>query len=536
MASDVYKGLDPVPGFPERLALRVMQFGAIAVILAATRQKVFDLDRFLAPKELVLLVTAVLAGLLTLRVFRRDVTGRVDRLLLVYLLLSGVSAALATNRWVGLRALAVSAAGVAIFWAARGLRTSGLARPLLGALAFAVVLAAITSLLQAYGLRIDFFSLNRSPGGTLGNRNFVAHAAAIGFPVVLLAAFRARGGGTFLRAGVGVLIVTAALVLTRSRAAWLASAAVIVIVMGAMIASRSLRRDGSTWRRLAAAALFAAIGVGAALLVPNALHWRSDNPYLESVAGMTNYQEGSGRGRLVQYEGTLLMAIRHPLFGVGPGNWPVAYPEHAARHDPSLDTSHPGMTSNPWPSSDWIAFISERGFAAAILLALAFLSMALAAFRRLVGAADADEALNAVALLGTIAGAAIAGAFDAVLLLPLPTFLVWGTIGALWRDEAATAAVRTPATATLAMLAIVLVAAAGAARTTAQLVGMTIYSTSSDHAALERASRIDRGSYWLHLHLARGGRRNQRCDHARAAHALFPNAEAARRLARACGD
>src|SRR6266849_3706742 len=52
------------------------------------------------------------------------------------------------------------------------------------------ITAVITSLLQAYGVRIDFFATNRVPGGTLGNRNFIAHVAAFGLPICFLAALR----------------------------------------------------------------------------------------------------------------------------------------------------------------------------------------------------------------------------------------------------------------------------------------------------------------------------------------------------------
>ena len=50
-----------------RLALRILQAGAIAVVLVVTTLNVFELDRFFVPKELVLHVTAVLAGLLAMR-------------------------------------------------------------------------------------------------------------------------------------------------------------------------------------------------------------------------------------------------------------------------------------------------------------------------------------------------------------------------------------------------------------------------------------------------------------------------------------
>src|SRR5688572_12531759 len=141
----------------ERLALRVMQLGAIAIAIAATTHGELDLDRFLVPKELVLHVTAAIAGLLTLRA---------RRFAPIDLLLSAASAALATNPWLAVRAVAISTSGVVLFWSARAVRDAGLARPLLCTLAFAIVLAAVTSLLQAYGVWIDLFSVNRAPGGT----------------------------------------------------------------------------------------------------------------------------------------------------------------------------------------------------------------------------------------------------------------------------------------------------------------------------------------------------------------------------------
>ncbi|HEX8407677.1 MAG TPA: O-antigen ligase family protein [Thermoanaerobaculia bacterium] len=508
----------------ERLALRVLQLGAIAVVVAASLHRGFDLDRFLVPKEIALHATALLAGLLTLRrgsVSRKDEPNvgrgfspplpgeggtthnstihRIDLALLAFVLLSAVSAVFATNPWLGMRALAVSASSYVIFRAARAVPSE----PLLNALAFAVVLAASISLAQAYGAELELFSPNRSPGGTLGNRNFVGHAAAFGLPVVLLAALRGSRLAPF-----GVGIVMAALVLTRSRGAWLAAAAVALVFFVGVIRARA-------WKRFTLVLLFAAAGVLAALLVPNTLRWRSDNPYLDSLAGVASYDEGSGRGRLVQYERSLRMAAAHPLLGVGPGNWPVVYPEHAAPRDPSLDRNVPGMTHNPWPSSDWIACISERGFAATLLLGLAFLGLALIAFR------DREDPLRATALLGTIAGAGVTGAFDAVLLLGAPALLVWAALGALVPRGIVQSRSRW---GILAALAMIVITALGLTRSTAQLVAMDLFTRGS----ITDAARIDPGNFRARLRLARSGKRSVRCAHAAAAHALFPNAQAAR--------
>lgn len=81
------------------------------------------------------------------------------------------------------------------------------------------------------------------------------------------------------------------------------------------------------------------------------------------------------------------------------------------------------------------------------------------------------------------------------------------------------------------MVAIAL-SAIGAVRSASQLVGMEMYAKNT---SLQLASRIDPASYRLRLRLAQSGNRKERCGHARAAHALFPNAEAARALSRGCG-
>lgn len=505
-----------------------MQIGASAVVLVVSTFNAFELDRFFIPKELALHLTAVAVALLAFRVISRLRVTRVDLLLIGYLLLSTLSAAMATNRWLAMRALAISASGVLIFWTSRALREAGLAPPLLGALTLAVVLAAITSLLQTYGVDIVLFSESRVPGGSLGNRNFVAHVAAFGLPVCMLAAFRAR---SFARS-ISVAIVTASLVLTRSRAAWLAFAAVMLVFLVATFVSGPLRRDGRTWRRLAVILILAGCGVAAALLIPNTLRWRSRNPYLESMQRVADYQEGSGRGRLMQYQRSLWMAVRHPLFGVGPGNWAVEYPAHAARRDPSLNESEPGMTLNPWPSSDWVAMVAERGFPAVILMALIFVFVAAGGVRQLVSTVDAEEALVATALLGTVVGVIVVGLFDAVLLIAVPTFLVWAAVGALWSPSPHSGQRRV----NVVLIPVIVIATIGAARGAMQIAAMQISSTRGDRASLECAARIDPGSYRLQLRLAPVGGRKGRCEHARAAHALFPSAAAAVDASRACGE
>jgi O-antigen ligase len=522
----------------EKAALLVIQLGALVVVLMALPYKAFDLDRYFVPKELVLQLAAAAAALLLIAALRRATLNVIDVLLAAFLVVSVLSSLVAINHWAAERALGISFAGAALFWSASALRRAGLVRPLLVAMTLAVVVGAATSLAQAYGLKSEYFSVNRVPGGTFGNRNFVAHLCAIGLPVVALVALTARRGYGSVFGGIAMAVVAAALVLSRSRAAWLA--VIVLAIPVAVLAIVTWRRwcEPRTTRRLLVLGAAAGIGAVAAVALPNRLEWKSDSPYLESATGLVNYKEGSGRGRLVQYTNSLRMTAAHPLLGVGPGNWPVVYPRYASRGDPSM-SQQDGVTANPWPSSDWIAFLSERGaigFALLLLVMLGLLWRAFSDLRR--GGRDAERILTAIALVGTLIATAVVGAFDAVLLIAVPTFFVWTLAGALAppSDDGVVVERRLYAIGLVTALAMGTIAVG---RSAFELAAMSVFSATSRPSLLERASSFDPGSYRIHTRLAQAYLSRGDCrhalPHARAARALYPSAGEPRRLVASCG-
>jgi len=259
------------PPRADRVALLLVQAGALAVVLAALPFKAFDLDRYFVPKELALYIAAAGAALCCLIPRGRLSLARVDWLLIAYLAVSTVSAILAENRWLSTRALAISFSGAALFWVGRVLRRDGLGRPLLWMLATAGAVGALTSLLQAYGVTTEYFSLNRSPGGTFGNRNFMAHLGAIVAPTVVYCGLTTRrASGTFY-ASILLGIIAAAEVLSRSRAAWLALLAAGVPVAIAAWLSRDRWSGRETSRRFVVLAVVTIIGAVLALALPNTL-------------------------------------------------------------------------------------------------------------------------------------------------------------------------------------------------------------------------------------------------------------------------
>jgi hypothetical protein len=251
-----------------------------------------------------------------------------------------------------------------------------------------------------------------------------------------------------------------------------------------------------------------------------------------------NYSTGSGAGRLVQYSNSIRMALAHPLLGVGPGNWAVAYPKYASRRDPSMSQDD-GVTSNPWPSSDWVAYVSERGFLGVGLILAAMLGLAWRALRDLWrgSGADAERVMTAIALVGTLAATAVVGAFDAVLLIAVPTFFVWTLAGALAPPASGGATVGVPRLAPVLVLGLGVILVGRAA---GQLAAITLFSTSSRAAEWNMASRFDPGNYRIHTRTAQAYINRGDCTrarpHARAARAQLPNAGEPRRLLAACGS
>ena len=525
------------------VALGALQIGALAVVLVATPFKPFELDRFFVPKELALHAAAFTGVLFCLGRLRTLALDRVDFFLIAFGVLSVVSAILAPNRWLSMRSVAITVSGLAVFWCARSLAANGLKRPLMAAIVLATVLGAASSLAQAYGMESDYFTLSRAPGGTFGNRNFVAHVSAIGVPLLVWYAVTARRTVAVFLCAIGGAILAAALVLSRSRAAWLALL-VVAILLAIPVWRAALRvPHADAGRRLIFLGVLAAVGVVLSLVLPNRLNWKSDSPYLDSVRGVVAYNSGSGRGRIIQYRNTLHMVEAHPILGVGPGNWPVYYPKFAARSDPSL-THDDDVTANPWPSSDWVALVAERGAITVVALLLAFVGIITNAFQSTRGSTannpDARDPFLPVAVTATVLVTAAVGFFDAVLLLAAPTLIVWASLGAL----GATGRTRSEWTPghsarTRWALALVVPLFLFALRSTGMTLAMQAFGTGDRLGSVEQAAILDPGSYRIQLRLALLALNRRGCElarpHALRAAAMFPEAGAPRSVLRRCG-
>jgi O-antigen ligase len=360
----------------------------------------------------------------------------------------------------------------------------------------------------------------------------------IGLPSLVWCTVTARRPFGALLGSLGAGVVAAALVLSRSRAAWLAVAACVVVLFVPMLASRRYWSGGLIGGRFARLVLAAVICGLAAIVLPNTLNWSSESPYLDTARGVVDYKKGSGRGRLAQYENSLRMAASNPIFGVGPGNWPVEYVEHAPSNDRSL--AEGGMTANPWPSSDWVAFISERGIVPTVSLLGVFAVLFYGSLRKWGELESGDAVIAQLVLAGTIIATMVVSAFDVVLLLGAPSLLVWSIVGATSgiRHEGRDAKL-SPRAWGFAAAGLLLVTVLSTARSGAETVAIITVGRGGRTAGWVNGAELDPGSYRINLRVADLYYRRGHCGiargYARRAAGLFPHALAPKRILNGCG-
>jgi O-antigen ligase len=517
----------PITASAHLLGLAVVLATLIALPVAPS-----DLDRHQFPKETALHLGVFLAVLLARPWPPRGIRRATWVGVVGLATWSVVSTLLATNPWLAVRATSLTITALAAFITARHVASAGAGGILLGWTATAATLGAATGLMQALGVEHVFFNELRAPGGTFGNRNFLAHLAAATLPLLAYLVLTIRRTMLVTLPAIGVACCAAALVLTRSRAGWLAAIAGLGLAGIALLYARW--RVGVPLRaaRLLMLSLMVPVGIAVAMMLPNTLEWRSDSPYTDTLGNLANYREGSGRGRLLQYQNSLELARQHPLVGVGPGNWALRYGEVAPRGDPSF-ARNDVVPLNPWPSSDWVALLSERGVPgvlAALLVGASLLWRALLGIR-----AGGERGLGGAALAGTIGAVGMAGLFDAVLLLAVPAGFAAVTVGALLARADGDAG-EAPAASYHARGAslLLLLVGIGLARSTMQTSAYLIAGNGSSRARLERAAMVDPFNYQLRIRLSRGPCRQAR-PHAAAAVKLAPTWPAARAAARRCG-
>lgn len=189
------------------------------------------------------------------------------------------------------------------------------------------------------------------------NRNYVAQFMVLPLACgIALLMNRENGGNPWLRrllltAVVSLLLL--AILLTRSRGVWVG----LTVGAGVVILWLLLQREfnvKATLRGLAVGGL----GVISLALVIQQLAPIFDLPTpLDTLRTFLDLEDGSSGGRLRRWQNGWPMLLDHPWFGVGPGQWELAF--HQYRHGVVGDP--PGY---PVPFNAWLRLAAESGLVA----------------------------------------------------------------------------------------------------------------------------------------------------------------------------
>jgi hypothetical protein len=172
-----------------------------------------------------------------------------------------------------------------------------------------------------------------------------------------------------------------------------------------------------------------------------------------------------------------------------------------------------------------------------MLYAFALFGLLVGAWMRARAASTSHERLGAVALAATVVIAAIVGAFDAVVLIAIPSLFLWSIGGALSPRGKARATlpshVRGPVVGAAVVLAVLIVL-----RSSGQIAAMSVYASATTTTQATRAALFDPGSYRINMRLAEAYAAHGDCkrvlQYAGAARELYPNAVQPKRLLRRC--
>lgn len=336
----------------------------------------------------------------------------------------------------------------------------------------AVAAIGLLQHLELLPLRIPVIS---TPGSTFGNRNFAAEAMAMALPLGLAAVGGARR--LDLRAAMwgSLALEIVFLAVTRARGAWVGAAC----GLGAALWLSRIRVS----RASLAIALSVVVLAGVAAALPGRYNPRDAGDSKRYSGVVEVLEEGfdvrstAVKTRLGLWRRTAAMVRDQPLFGVGPGNWPVVFPRYAepgARREAVLSATLAPRQAH----DDLLERTAETGIPGFLAL-VALAAGAAIAVRRRLRVGDAN---------GPVTAGAAGGALVALAVLSLAGFPL-----------------EMPGTLALAGLSLGLVAAdtqAPRRREDAAMKRVVDYATLACGLALigcaaVRADRSVRSSFWL---------------------------------------
>lgn len=183
-----------------------------------------------------------------------------------------------------------------------------------------------------YGMLAGGVRFTRGVGGMIGDNNDFALALNMAIPVLVYLVWDLESKWWRLAALAVAPVMALTVVFTHSRGGFLALCALVLFLVS------------QTKRKLVAAFVVAALGLGGSVFVPQSFY--------ERVASIGDYKDdGSAMGRLNAWEASLDMANDYPLTGVGLDNFLAEFQYYA----PDPDDVHVAHNT-------WFQVLAEAGY------------------------------------------------------------------------------------------------------------------------------------------------------------------------------
>ena len=204
-------------------------------------------------------------------------------------------------------------------------------RKLLLVQAAAVALMTISSvIIHPGGMRLQGVL-----GGIFQNPNDLAINIAINWPLCLALFFRARDIGKKLFWLICLVGMLYAVVATYSRSGLLA------MIVSVLVCLWEFAIRGRRFYLLILAGVLAIVGAGIALSTPHYVQ-RMKSLFSENVEGLPERDRGSVEARRDLLKQSIHLTFQNPIFGVGPGNFPVVTESWRVAHNTYTELSAEG--------------------------------------------------------------------------------------------------------------------------------------------------------------------------------------------------
>jgi O-antigen ligase len=550
-----------------------------AVTFAHVRNPQVGFDKFALPKELSFQVLTLIAcGKLLID---RNAQYAISRswarwpslFLSAFVAWSFISwLAAATNSWEASRAVGL-AASMLMLWLLVGASGDRDMLTVVGITVAILSCASIASILDALGFLPGLSLPHRGPGGVFGNRNYASHVFVLMLPACWYLYRRAGRTWQVVYISLATALVVAPIVFGRSRGAWLGAVAALISGAVAAVSVARTRRDQPRARtqllRRAVFVLGVVCGLLGGQLIATRIWESTAAPLAETASHIVDATAGSGHDRLVQYSTTLQIIRDHPILGVGPGNWSVAYAHYASGDDRSYDRD--GIDPlNRFASSDLLDLAAERGVVGVVLLLAALaaawlLTLRATEFRSARKVAPGYPTANSpietagsnisriakervpetrdkfVALTALFGGYIVMAMIDS-LLVQAPAAVIISIFAGAWTENGVRGFDRThsryksvPRILLSLSIALLLVSTTRIVRS---LFVVIAYSSSASLEDLNTLTALAPGDYALHVIVARHAAKVGNCglmrDQIRRADALFPFRPLAPLLGHSC--